>query len=142
MVSPMKTNSSTLVASKYICEIFRNNCLNACLRSSLLIKIVLKQGYRDFLTPASLVVKLRILSFMLGPSWLLRGVKHLSLTAGHGFWDNERWVKHKRMTRDRTQPRVTRERFQHFALKDVSMQHFKGCGSLPFLQLIGKERGS
>ena len=56
MVASINTLSSTTVASKCSCDIERNSCLNALLRSILLMNCVRKNGYKDSLTPVSRVL--------------------------------------------------------------------------------------
>ena len=67
IVASIKTRSSTTVANKCNCEILRKSCLNARLRSILLMNRVLRHGDSDSLAPKSFVEKSKILSFILGP---------------------------------------------------------------------------
>ena len=56
IVASTKTYSPTTVANKCICEICLKSCLNAFLRSILLINRVLIQGLNESLTLMSFVV--------------------------------------------------------------------------------------
>ena len=70
IVASIKTLSSTIVASKCVCDNARNSCLNARVKSIRLMNVVLKAGYNEVLTSISVVEYSEMHSLILGPPLL------------------------------------------------------------------------